>query len=127
MSDQDGHARLHANGTRILSEGFGLKGRLTDEAFLKKAFVLVLVTLAPIALYLIFGEPVTLLKIAGGIEAAHIPVVTGLMLYLNHRTLPGDLRPSWFAFATTAVAGLFFAAFAFFYSLQYLGIVRGGD
>jgi hypothetical protein len=71
-----------------LSEGFGLKGKWTDESFLKKAFVIVLVTLLPIVLYLIFGEPVSLLKIAGAIEAAHIPVVAGLMLYLNQRTLP---------------------------------------
>lgn len=93
LSDQDGHARLQSNGTRILSEGFGLKGKWTEEKFLKKAFLIVLLTLLPITLYLIFGEPVALLKIAGAIEAAHIPVVTGLMLYLNHRTLPADLRP----------------------------------
>ncbi|MDQ3041504.1 MAG: Nramp family divalent metal transporter [Acidobacteriota bacterium] len=120
LSDQDGHGRLQANGTRILSEGFGLKGKWTNEKFLKKAFVVVLVTLIPIALYLIFGEPITLLKIAGAIEAAHIPVVTGLMLYLNHRTLPADLRPSWFAFAVTALAGLFFAAFAVIYLVSLI-------
>ncbi|CAA9430112.1 MAG: hypothetical protein AVDCRST_MAG74-3637 [uncultured Pyrinomonadaceae bacterium] len=120
LSDQDGHARLQANGTRILSEGFGLKGKWTNEKFLKKAFAVVLVTLLPIALYLIFGEPVALLKIAGVIEAAHIPVVTGLMLYLNHRTLPEDLRPSRISFAVTALAGVFFAAFAVIYLVSLI-------
>ena len=79
-----------------------------------------LFTLLPIELYLIFGEPVALLKIAGAIEAVHIPVVTGLMLYLNRRTLPADLRPSWFAFAMTALAGLFFAAFAVIYLISQI-------
>ena len=120
LSDQDGHARLQANGTRILSEGFGLKGNWTDEKFLKKAFVIGLVTLVPIALYLIFGEPVALLKIAGAIEATHIPVVTALVLYLNHQTLPADLRPSWISLIATALAGLFFAAFAVIYLVSLI-------
>jgi len=42
------------------------------------------------------------------------------MLYLNHRTLPADLRPSWFASAVTALAGLFFAAFAVIYLISLI-------
>jgi len=41
--------------------------------------------------------------------------------------LPADLRPSWFAFAVTALAGLFFAAFASLYLLQLLGVFGGAD
>ena len=49
-----------------------------------------------------------------------VGVVTGLMLYLNYKTLPADLRPSWFAFAVTALAGLFFAAFAVIYLVSLI-------
>jgi hypothetical protein len=84
----------------------------------------VLVTLLPIGLYLIAGKPVALLKVAGAIEAAHIPVVAGLTLYLNHRHLPADLRPSWPVVGMTALAGLFFAAFAVFYAARLIGAGR---
>lgn len=68
-----------------------------------------------IAIVIAVGEPVSLLKLAGAIEAAHIPVVTGLVLYLDLRTLPKDLRPSAPVVAMTALAGLFFAGFAGYY------------
>jgi hypothetical protein len=118
LSDQDGHGRLFANGTRLL--GATLSGRLADlnEEKLRRIFVLVLVTALPIALYLLVGRPVGLLKIAGAIEAAHIPVVTGLTLYVNRTRLPAALRPSWFAFVATVLAALFFAVFAVTYVLQ---------
>ncbi len=41
--------------------------------------------------------------------------MTALTLYLNHRLLPADLRPSWPILAATVLAGLFFAAFAVLY------------
>jgi hypothetical protein len=66
-------------------------------------------------LYLLVGEPVGLLKAAGVIEAAHIPVVAGIMLYLNRRSLPPELQASPLVFALTALAGVFFAAFAILY------------
>ncbi len=118
LSDQDGFGRLFGDGARTLLQPLGLSARWMNETFLKNFFVVVLLTLLPIALYLIIGEPVALLKLAGVIEAAHIPIVTGLILYLNHRLLPADLRPSRTAFAVTAVAGSFFAVFAGIYVLQ---------
>jgi Mn2+/Fe2+ NRAMP family transporter len=123
LSDQDGHSRLFANGTRLLLRPFGLSGRWTDEAFLQRAFVLVLVTASPILLYLAIDQPVRLLKVAGAIEAVHIPVVAALVLFLNRTLLPRDLRPSWFVFLATALAGLFFAVFAVLY---LAGLARGG-
>jgi hypothetical protein len=97
-----------------------VRGRLTAESLLRRLYVLVLVTLLPIALYLLTGEPVGLLKVAGAIEASHIPIVASLTLYLNRRRLPEELRPSWPAFLLTATAALFFAVFAAIYLLQLL-------
>jgi Mn2+/Fe2+ NRAMP family transporter len=120
LSDQDGFGRLFANGTQIVAERWRVPRQWLDERLLTRAYVLSLVTALPILLYLIAGEPVGLLKVAGAIEAAHIPVVTGLILYLNHRILPAGLKPSWPVFLATAVSGLFFAAFAAIYVLQLL-------
>jgi Mn2+/Fe2+ NRAMP family transporter len=118
LSDQDGFGRMFADGTRRLLRPSGISGQWADETFLQRAFVLVLVTALPIALYLITGEPVALLKLAGVIEAAHIPVVAVLTLYLTRRDLPPDLRPSWLTAGATLVAALFFAAFAALYAVR---------
>ena len=125
LSQQDGFGRLFANGTRILLRPLGLPRRWTGELRLRRAYVVVLLTVLPIGLYLVAGQPVALLKLAGAIEAAHIPVVAGLTLYVNHRLLPPELRPSWPVFAATALAGLFFAAFAVFYVLSVVGATGG--
>lgn len=118
LSDQDGFGRMFADGTRRVLGAGRLRGRWADEPFLQRAFVVVLVTALPIGLYLVAGEPVGLLKLAGAIEAAHIPVVAGLTLVLNRRVLPPDLRPSPPVAAATALAALFFAAFAAIYVAQ---------
>jgi hypothetical protein len=91
---------------------------------LKNAFGIGLVTLVPLALFLIVGQPVGLLKLSGAIGAAHIPFVIGLTLYRNQRSLPPELRPSWFTFAITALAGLFFVGFAAIYLSQL--VASGG-
>jgi len=123
LSDQDGFGRMFADGTAILFGRQNVSSRWNDRKFLKKAFVWILLGALPIVTYLLAGEPVGLLKLAGVIEAAHIPVVTGLILYLNKRKLPRDLQPSGFIFGATVMAGLFFALFAIVYILQLVGII----
>ncbi len=118
LSDQDGFGRLFANGARILSPRLRAAPRLGQVEVLRKLFVIVWITLVPIVFFLVFGEPVALLKLSGAIEAAHIPIVTGLTLYLNRRAVPKPLRASTMTEYVTAAAGVFFAAFAAFYLLQ---------
>lgn len=120
LSDQDGHSRLFASGTRHML-GRRLKGKWKEGKWLKNFFVIVLVTALPITLYGIIGNPVRLLKLAGAIEAMHIPVVAALTLYLNRKLLPPALQPSRFSFFISVVAALFFAAFAVVYLLQLTG------
>jgi hypothetical protein len=115
LSDQDGHSRLFANGTRLL---LGLQ---MSDVVLRRVFVIVLVTALPIAVYLATGNPVGLLKAAGAIEAAHIPIVTALTLYLNRTRLPAGLRPSGLTFFACVVAGGFFLVFAVLYVIQVAG------
>ena len=119
LSDQDGFGRMFGHGTRLLLRD-RLRGRLADPLLLRRTYVLVLLTALPIALYLAVGEPVALLKLAGAIEAVHIPFLTALLLVLNARLPPG-LRPRKVTVIATAAAGLFFAAFAGLYVWQALG------
>jgi Mn2+/Fe2+ NRAMP family transporter len=118
LSDQDGFGRMFTGGTRLLSRRFEKRSSWFNEKNLNRFFVIVLVTFIPIVIYLIMGEPVALLKIAGAIEASHIPFVAALILYLNINTLDKELRPSWVSLGFVSVAGLFFAAFAIVYVLQ---------
>lgn len=120
LSNQDGWGRLLSHGTRVLGRGFGLRGRWVDDDFLRNAYIVVVLAVLPVAVFLIFGNPVVLLQIAGAIEAAHLPVLAGLTLYVNHRTLPQELRPSRVVFGATLASGLFFAAFAGVYLYQLL-------
>ena len=125
LSDQDGFGRMFANGTRVIARRFGRGGRWVDETFLQRAFVIGLLTALPIGLYLLVGEPVALLQTAGAIEAAHLPVLAGLALYLNRARLPRSLQPSALSFWGTVVAAAFFATFAVLYAYRLL-TGRGG-
>jgi hypothetical protein len=120
LADQDGFGRMYASGLPLVL-GRRLPARWADEERLKRAFVLVVLTAVPIALYLALGEPVRLLQAAGAIEAAHIPVVAAIALLLNRRTLPADLRPGAASIALVAAGVVFFTAFAAFYLAKLAG------
>lgn len=125
LSDQDGFGRMFTDGTRILL-GNRIKpnSRWANKAFLQKVFVIVLLGILPAILYLVTGEPVGLLKVAGVIEACHIPVVAILILYINRTQLPQDLKPSTFSSIATGIAGLTFVAFAVVYILSLAGVFK---
>jgi Mn2+/Fe2+ NRAMP family transporter len=115
LADQDGFGRLFARGLRILHAWIpGVTDR-TDEERLRRSVVIVLTAVLPALLFLAVGEPVTLLQIAGMIEAAHIPIVAAFALLLNRRALPPDLGPSSASLGLALVAIVFFAGFAIFY------------
>jgi Mn2+/Fe2+ NRAMP family transporter len=123
LSDQDGFGRMFADGSAIVLKNKKLDGKWTDVNFLKKIFIAVVLCILPIITYLIAGEPVKLLKLAGVVEAAHIPVLTGLILYLNKTSLPRSLQPSKIVFWITIIAGFSFAAFAVMYVMQLNGFL----
>jgi Mn2+/Fe2+ NRAMP family transporter len=123
LTNQDGWSRLLADGSGIVLRRFQVRGRWANEQFLQKVLLVVLLTGVTAVVYLFVGEPVRLLQVAGVIEAAHIPVVVGLTLYLNHTVLPEELRPSRFTFWVTVLAGAFFAIFAVIYVLQTTGVI----
>jgi Mn2+/Fe2+ NRAMP family transporter len=118
LSVQDGFGRMFGDGLAILAASAGARGRWAGRRRLERACAIVLLGAAPVATFAAFGQPVALLQLAGAIEAAHIPVVTGLTLVLNRRALPPALGPSRFAFGMTVLAAAFFAAFACLYALR---------
>jgi Mn2+/Fe2+ NRAMP family transporter len=123
LTNQDGWGRMFSSGTKILLRQFNVTGKWTRVDTLRKIYIVVLLIVLPCGLYLLMGKPVSLLMVAGGIEAGHIPVVACLVLYLNKTKLPQELAPSPFSFWATAIAGLFFVLFAVFYVLQITGFI----
>ncbi len=124
LSAQDGFGRMFADGTKILSANrIKPDSKWANTAFLQKIFVIVLLAIFPAILYLLTGEPVGLLKLAGVIEACHIPVVAILILYINRTQLPEGLRPSAFSSIATGIAGLTFVVFAVAYILSLAGVL----
>ncbi len=118
LSNQDGWGRLLSNGTRIILRGLGLHGRWTDAELLRKVYIAIVLAVLPVTIFVLFGNPVVLLQLAGGIGAAHLPILAGLTLYLNRRALPAAVQPSRFTFWATVAAALFFVAFAGIYLYQ---------
>lgn len=118
LTNIDGWQRLYTDGVRRL-----LPARLADRTLARPvvigrtAIVGWLATL-PYAVFLIFGDPVALLTLAGSIEAVHIPLVAGLVLWLNRRTMPSALRAGRVATALVVAAVVFFTWFALYYLWQ---------
>ncbi len=116
LSDQDGFGRMFQAGARELRDALHLPEVWLDGDRFQRWTVIGLLAVAPTVLYLSTGEPVGLLKLAGAIEAIHIPVVAILTLMLNRTQLPRVLRPGPVAITGTLVGALFFLAFAAFYA-----------
>ena len=122
LSGQDGFSRMFADGTKILTAGrTNADGKWADTGYLQKVFLIVLLGIFPAILFVVVGESVGLLKVAGAIEACHIPVVATLILYINRKELPDGLKPSVFATIVTGLAGLTFVLFAVAYIIQLTG------
>lgn len=118
VSVQDGFGRMLSHGARLLAPA--LAGH---ERAVRRTTIIGLCGVAPALLFAWLGEPVTLLKIAGAIEASHIPLLAGLVLLLNRTALPRELRPSRFVVGGTLVATAFFALFALVYLAQLMGLL----
>jgi len=120
LADQDGFGRMFTDGFSILR---AKERSAVQIKKVKRRFVLILLTVIPILAFVIAGDPVALLKLAGIIEAAHIPVVTAAILYLNKKKLRKELQPSNVVFSLTLLSGISFAIFAILYIVQISGLI----
>lgn len=124
LSDQDGFGRMFTDGIRILFKNTSVyDSKWLEDARLQKTIGITVLGVIPVIVYLLAGEPVALLKIAGVIEACHIPVVAAFIVYLNYKKLPAGLKPSLFSFIATIIAGLTFTVFAVLYIFQLTGLI----
>jgi hypothetical protein len=123
LTNTDGWGRLLGNGARILLNSFGANDDVwLSPQRLRKVFV-IFVTAGAFGLYAWIGRPVTLLQIAGIVEAFQIPLVGILTLYMNHAFMPKGLRPTKITSGIVILAALFYLFFAGFYVLSELGLV----
>lgn len=114
VTNQDGWPRTFADATLALRPRAGSRTAW-------RRFHVVVMTVAPLAVFWAVRDPVAILSIGGIVTAALTPVLVGLTLYLNHRRLPAGLRPGRTITALMVLAGLFFGAFALLYFADLLG------
>ena len=105
------HSRIYADFCRLL----GLFRRDDYEARVRyRRGFLVLLTVYPASLYLLFESPVKMVVAGGIVQALLLPLAGAGTLYLHHRLVPKELRPHpsvtvalWLATAVMAVAGVY--------------------
>jgi manganese transport protein len=109
-----GHSRLFADMCRLggAFEADDLRRRLAY----RNRFV-VLLSIAPVAAFLTFASPVTMVMFGGIVQALMLPIVGIGAIYLRHRRLPAEIAPSVLTtvalWATTAVIVVLMAYYAF--------------
>ncbi len=115
VANLDGWTRMLGQGSIFIARQARATGRWVSMRFYRYVYLLGLMGIVPLVFVLASIEPVTALAIAGIIEAAQIPVVALMTVYLNRRTLPTEFRPSLPIVVLTIAVGVFFAAFSVYY------------
>lgn len=124
LANQDGWSRMYADATFMLlarnqttpKAGSGIFAAISSRRqTLRNVYILLILTVAPIALFLSLRDPVRILSLGGIVSAAHLPVVVVLTLWLNWRRLPRELGPGPAGIAAMIVVALFYGFFASFY------------
>lgn len=107
LANQDGWGRSFADITLLLLRPDQRPSFLT-RLRLQKFFVIVVTGIAPAAIYLAFSDPVEIMSASGVIGAAHTPFIAALILLVNLRDLPEQLRPGILSVSLLALAGLYY-------------------
>jgi hypothetical protein len=105
------HSRVYADFCRLL--GFFARDDYRRRTAFRRAF-LVLLTVYPASLYLVFESPVKMVVAGGLVQALLLPLAGAGAIYLHHFHVPRELRPRafvtlalWCATAVMAVAGAY--------------------
>ena len=130
LANQDGWGRSFADMTLILTShrryaadrGWALgmlewlKQRtglpMLQRRYIKRLYVVTITGLVPVAIILIFSDPVAVMSASGIIAALHTPFIALSALYVNRTRLPPALRPGLAMTVSMAAAGLFYLGFA---------------
>lgn len=84
------HSRVYADFCRLL--GRFPRDDYARRVAYRRGFV-VMLTVVPATLYLLFASPVKMVVAGGIVQALLLPVVGAGALFLRHRLLPRELRP----------------------------------
>lgn len=112
------HSRLYADMVRLM--GFFPAGDYRARLRWRSRFVWLL-TIVPAILYWIFREPVGMVFVGGLAQFLMIPVIAAGTLYLRHRRLPREVRPSTLTTLAVWCASLVIGALMVYYVLRQLG------
>jgi len=97
--------------SRMLADWLGIlkaydKGDYTLRLRFQRLFVIALL-IVPSLYYMFFQEPVMMIKMAGAVEAAMLPIVGFSTVYLRHRHLPRSIAPKgWLTLALWVTSAL---------------------
>jgi Mn2+/Fe2+ NRAMP family transporter len=112
------NSRVYADMCRLL--GRFPNGDYAARLRYRNGFVLVL-TVLPAALVLWVHSPVWMVKVGGVAQALMLPVIAIGTLYLRHRRLPAEARPS-----LAITAGLWFASLVMIAMMLYYAVLTVG-
>ena len=107
-----GNCRVFADITRIA--GYFERGDYRTRVNFRNRFIWFHV-LVPVALILVVGSPVQMVKWGGTAQAVMLPVIGLGAVYLRHRRLPGSVRPGVFATFGLWLAAVLMALFVVYY------------
>ena len=106
------HARLFADAVRIA--GAYDRDDAASRLRWRRRFVIIL-SIVPVLLYWFFRSPVQMVVIGGVAQALMLPLIGAAAIYLRHRQLPPDVRPSlattivlWFSTAVMLAFALYY-------------------
>ncbi|MDD4938216.1 MAG: Nramp family divalent metal transporter [Candidatus Shapirobacteria bacterium] len=110
LSVMDATARINSENLVILNEKvFGVK-KMSKFYYI---FLWTQIVLGILILLVGFDQPLQLVTISAFLNAITMFVYTGALWWLNQKTLPKELRPSWWRKAVLAVVILFFGIFTY--------------
>lgn len=105
------HSRVYADFCRLL--GLFARDDYARRVAFRRGF-LVLLTLFPASLFLLFESPVRMVVAGGIVQALLLPIAGGGAIYLHHRHVPAALRPPrvvtlalWLSTAVMTAAALY--------------------
>jgi Mn2+/Fe2+ NRAMP family transporter len=114
------HSRLFADAVRIgggYARDDGRSRRMWRNRFL------VILSIVPVIFYWFLEAPVQMVLAGGVAQAALLPLIGVAVIYLRHRHLPADIRPSSATTVMLWIAAAVMGGFAGYYAASRLGLI----
>lgn len=110
LSVLDATARINSENLVIFNQD---KFKIKNWSKFYYIFLWSQIVLGIIILLIGFDQPLQLVTLSAFLNAMTMLVYTGAILWLNQRTLPKELKPSWWRKAILVIIILFFASFTY--------------